>query len=188
MAAKANSKPRRLKVFRAAFGFHESVVAAPNQGAALKAWGVRQNLFAEGAAEIATDPDAVKAALAHPETPLRRAVGSKQAFKVESEASDVPEVPPAPSGKARTKGAKTLKPRPSKPPPPDRGPLDEAEARLKAIDQDHSESEAAFQARQAALDREAQADRKAWLARRKTGATALEKAKHAYVKAGGRER
>jgi len=188
LAVKASTKPCRLKVFQAAFGFHESVVAAPNQGAALKAWGVRQNLFAEGAATIATDAAAVRAALARPQTPLRRAVGSKAAFKPEADASDLPDVPPpSPRSPPKAKGVKAPKVEPSKPPPPDRAPMEKAQARLRAIDEDRRKSEAELQARQAALDREAQADRKDWLARRKTAAKALEIEQRAYIKAGGED-
>src|ERR1700760_2908350 len=93
----ATAKGRRLKVFQAQFGFHDSVVAAPSQAAALRAWGVRQNLFAEGQARIAEDPKAVEAALAHPEVLLRRAVGTKAAFELMPSA--LPPVPDAPGRK-----------------------------------------------------------------------------------------
>ena len=35
----------KLKVSQAQFGFFDTVVAAPSQAAALRAWGVNQNLF-----------------------------------------------------------------------------------------------------------------------------------------------
>nr|MBA3810869.1 cell envelope biogenesis protein TolA [Caulobacteraceae bacterium] len=79
----AKAVKRKLKVFQAQFGFHDSVVAAPSQAAALRAWGTHQNLFADGQARIANDAKAVAAARAHPETPLRRAVGSSDAFALE---------------------------------------------------------------------------------------------------------
>ena len=41
---------RKLKVFQAQFGFYDTIVAAPSQAAALRAWGVNQNLFASGEA------------------------------------------------------------------------------------------------------------------------------------------
>ncbi len=62
---------RRLKVFQAQFGFYDSVVAAPSQVAALRAWGAHQNLFSDGGARVATDEQAIEAALAQPEVPLR---------------------------------------------------------------------------------------------------------------------
>ncbi len=43
--------PARLKAFQAPLGFFDTVVAAPSQGAALKAWGSRQNLFRDGQAK-----------------------------------------------------------------------------------------------------------------------------------------
>ncbi len=72
---------RKLKVFQAQFGFYDTVVAAPSQAAALRAWGVNQNLFASGEAKAATDEAAIAAATAHPETPLRRAVGSTEPLR-----------------------------------------------------------------------------------------------------------
>ena len=95
--AKAAPSPgagRRLKVFQAQFGFHDSVVAAPSQAAALRAWGTRQNLFAEGQARLADDPQAVKAARAHPQTPLRRVAGSNDPFELEP--TSLPSVPDRP--------------------------------------------------------------------------------------------
>jgi hypothetical protein len=90
------AKPRapRLKVFQAQLGFFDSVVAAPSQAAALRAWDAHQDLFASGDAQIANDEAAVKAALEHPGTPLRRAVGTKDPFRLEP--SGLPKVPRAP--------------------------------------------------------------------------------------------
>lgn len=70
-------------MFKAQIGFYESVVAAPSQAAALRAWGVSQNLFAEGLAQICDVEAAREAALKHPEQPLRRSIGSKGAFRLE---------------------------------------------------------------------------------------------------------
>ena len=84
--AKATTAARRLKVYRARLGFDDSVVAAPNQGDALAAWGVRQNLFAEGQAVVETDPEIVAAALVRPGTPLRRPVGASDGFGLEARA------------------------------------------------------------------------------------------------------
>ncbi|WP_131116344.1 hypothetical protein [Lichenihabitans psoromatis] len=54
---------KSLKVYQAQFGFYDSVVAAANQKAALRAWETHQNLFAEGQAHVATDEAAIAAAL-----------------------------------------------------------------------------------------------------------------------------
>jgi len=37
---------RKLKVFQAQLGFYDTVVAVPGRAAALRAWGVHQDLFA----------------------------------------------------------------------------------------------------------------------------------------------
>ena len=70
----------RLKAFQAHLGFFDTIVAAPSQKAALEAWGSRQNLFHDGTAKPASDPDAIAAALAHPGVVLKRLAGSKDPF------------------------------------------------------------------------------------------------------------
>ena len=91
---------RRLKVFAARLGFYDTVVAAPSQAAALRAWGVHRDLFADGDAQPTTDAAAVAAATAHPEIPLKRPVGSTGAFEVDP--SGLPKVPAPPSpGRSR---------------------------------------------------------------------------------------
>ena len=57
---------RPLKVFTTAAGFVNAVAAAPSRKAALQAWGVRDNLFASGAATVVTVPDLIAQALATP--------------------------------------------------------------------------------------------------------------------------
>lgn len=122
---------RRLKVYQAQFGFHDSVVAAPNQAAALAAWGIRQNLFAEGRAKVSDDPAAVEAALAHPEIPLRRAIGSKDLFSLEP---NLPQVPDTPSrSKPELKVVPKAKALAPARPPPDRSAVDAAEKQLTAV-------------------------------------------------------
>src|SRR6185295_9593372 len=69
MAGKSHS---RLKVYATHIGLHEWLVAAPSQKAALKAWDVRENLFATGAAKVVTDPKAVKLAMTAPGDPVAR--------------------------------------------------------------------------------------------------------------------
>ncbi len=51
------------RVFRTRIGFHDWVVAATSQKAALAAWNVSRNLFRAGEAEETKDPAAVKAAM-----------------------------------------------------------------------------------------------------------------------------
>ncbi|AYV48568.1 hypothetical protein CFHF_19895 [Caulobacter flavus] len=173
----------RLKVFGAQFGFHDTIVAAPSQKAALEAWGIRQNLFAEGSAKIIDDPDAVAAALAHPEVPLRRAVGSKDPFSLEPGLPDVPDAPKP--KKADLKLVPKAKARQPERPPPNRAELSAAEKALAAINQQRIDEEAQFQARREALEREETASRQRWSRDRKAAEAALDKARRAYREAGG---
>ncbi|MGH6889112.1 MAG: hypothetical protein ACREHF_07955 [Rhizomicrobium sp.] len=81
---------KRLKVFRADFGFYDTVVAAPSQKAALAAWGARPGEFAKGFASVTTEPRAVEQALAHPGTVLKRPIGSKGEYKPDADRIPVP--------------------------------------------------------------------------------------------------
>jgi hypothetical protein len=78
--------PRKLKTYVTTSGFFELAVAAPSMKAALEIWGSKSNLFQTGFAKEVDDPDIVKAAMAHPGTVLRRAVGTNGAFKEDAEA------------------------------------------------------------------------------------------------------
>jgi hypothetical protein len=182
----ASKGERRLKVFQAQLGFFDTIVAAPSQAAALRAWGVHQNLFADGQARVADDPPAIAAALAQPGIPLRRAPGSQDPFA--REAASLPRVPDAPKtakGKGKTKGrteaAAAAPPRP----PADRSALDAAEAALRHLDHDRRAEEAAFRQRQEALDADREAAQAAYVARHEAVGRALAAARAAYRKAGG---
>ena len=179
----AASKGRKLKVYQAPFGFHESVVAAPSQAAALRAWGSHQNLFADGSAEIATDEAAIQAALAHPETPLRRAIGSSDPFQLE--AKSLPKMPPAEKQKPQ-KSAKRAKPPAPEPLPPDRTQLDQAEERLRALNGKRRWEEDRFERRLEELQAEQAEAQRAYVEERKSADAAIETARKAYRKAGGR--
>lgn len=173
----------RLKVYAAQFGFNDSVVAARSQAAALAAWGTRQNLFAEGRAKVTDDPDAIAAALAHPEVPLRRAVGSKDPFSLEPGLPEVPDPPKRRKPDLKVVGAAPAPQR--KAPPPDRSALAAAEQALAAINTRRLDEEAALAERRAALEADETASRQRWLADRKAAEAALEKARRAYRAAGG---
>jgi hypothetical protein len=60
----------RLKVYMTQIGFHNWLVAAHSQKAALEAWDVNRNLFAMGAAQIVTDKAAVEFAMKTPGEPV----------------------------------------------------------------------------------------------------------------------
>lgn len=182
----AKPAARKLKVFQARIGFYDTVVAAPSQAAALRAWGVHQNLFAGGEARVADDPDAVKAALAHPETPLKRAIGSKDPFGLEAK---LPEVPDAPRPKTPAKPSAKAKPEPpAKPPmkaPADRTALDAAEAALRKLDEARKGEEADLRRRQDELETAKAAAQHAYVEGRKAATAAVVAARQAYRRAGG---
>ena len=178
------AKPRqqKLKVFQAQLGFYESVVAAPSQAAALKAWGVRQDLFAEGQAHLAADEAAASAALAHPGEPLRRALGARGAFEIE------PAGLPSISGQKRQGRAAKAPARTSdkpKPALPDRSALDAAEAALRALDQEHQERLDDLERRRRAIEAERVDAEEAYDRRREAAASAVKQARRAYRRAGG---
>jgi hypothetical protein len=175
------AKARKLKVFQAHFGFYDTVVAAPSQAAALRAWGVHRNVFADGQARLTTDEAAVAAATAQPETVLKRPVGSDGPFEVDP--ASLPEIPEAPPGKP---AGKTRRAAPAKP-PADRRTLDRAEAALRALDQRRKAEEAALSERQAALDAQRDAAQERYMEARRAASAQVVKARDAYRKAGGRD-
>ena len=180
----AGRRQPKLKVFQAQFGFFDTVVAAPSQAAALRAWGIHQNLFASGEAKVTADEAAVAAALAHPETPLRRAVGSSDPFQLEP--ASLPKVPDAPK-RAATKPVTKAKPAPPRRPPPDRSTLDAAEAALHQLDDDRKREEAELRRRQEALDEARSAAQTAYVESRKTATAAIVAARKTYRDAGGED-
>jgi len=173
---------RKLKVFQAQFGFYDTVVAAPSQAAALKAWGTHQNLFASGEATVATDEAAIAAASAHPEIPLRRAVGSKDAFALEP--TSLPKVPDAPK---KPPGKSAIKPEAAAPkrPPADRSTLDAAEKALAALDARRKTEEAAFRKEEDELEARREAAQSAYVEARKAATAKVVDERTAYRDAGG---
>jgi colicin import membrane protein len=172
---------RKLKVFQAQIGFYDTVVAAPSQPAALRAWGIHQNLFASGEASITTDDAAVAAATAHPETPLRRAVGSSHPFTLEP--TSLPKVLPHAPKAAKPAG----RPKPAAPPRPvDRSKLEAAEKALSALEQRRNDEEAEFRQQQDDLDARRDAAQSAYLKAREAATTKVAAARAAYRDAVGR--
>lgn len=181
----AKPAARKLKVFQAQIGFYDTVVAAPSMPAALRAWGVRQDLFASGQARVTDDAQAVAAALASPETPLRRAVGTSDPFELNP--TGLPTIPDAPRRPAVERPAvkpAPVSPKPAKP-PPDRSKLNEAEAALRRIDDDRKHEEAALRRRQEQLDAERAAAQEAYVESRKRATAAVVDARQRYRKLGG---
>jgi hypothetical protein len=163
----------RLKVYATRIGFHDAIVAAPNQKAALAAWDVRENLFQQERAEVTEEPDAVEAALAHPGVVLRRPAGSDAPF---AETPGLPEVPklstPKRAGKAKAAAPKT--------PKPDRRPLDEAEAALAAFDAEARDRMAEIERRRRDLEVEARTAQRETEVERRRLEKARDRAREAY--------
>jgi hypothetical protein len=148
----------------------------------LRAWGIHQNLFADGEARVCEDAKAVETALAHPETPLRRPAGSTDAFGLEP---GLPKVPKAPKAAAK-QVAQALPRTNAKPrPKPDRAALDAAEAALRKLDSARKDEEADFKRRREELDAARDAAQAAYTERRKAATSAVVQARKAYRKAGG---
>jgi len=56
----------KFKTFTTEQGFFELAVAAPSRAAALRAWGMKHDLFAQGLARQTGDKGAIAATLASP--------------------------------------------------------------------------------------------------------------------------
>jgi len=178
----AKAAARKLKVFQAQFGFYDTVVAAPSQAAALRAWGIHQNLFASGEAKVTTDAAAVAAATANPEKPLRRAVGSTDAFALEP--ASLPKVPNPPKKAAARPAAKPKSATPARP-PADRSKLDAAEKALRVLDDRRKREEADFRREEDELESRREAAQSAYVEARKTATAKVVEARADYREAGG---
>jgi colicin import membrane protein len=85
----------KLKTFTTEQGFFELAVAAPSRAAALRAWGMKHDLFAQGLARQTGDRATVAVTMAKPGMVLRRPLGAKTAFGTDAE------LPKVPAGKAK---------------------------------------------------------------------------------------
>src|SRR5262249_4142005 len=80
---------RKLKAFQTSLGFYDLAIAAPSMKAALEAWGAGSNLFHQGIAKEAEDPEVVSATMSKPGVVLKRPAGSKGRFTEESQLPDL---------------------------------------------------------------------------------------------------
>ena len=126
----------RLKVFVTSDGLTDYVVAASSRAKALAAWGVRQDVFKEGAAHETHDPALVKAATARPGEVLRKPAGTRGAL-------------------ARLKPAKAA--RPKGPTKAQLRRVADLEAKLAGLAAEHRRELAVLEAERAALDRKREA-------------------------------
>jgi hypothetical protein len=121
----------RLKVFVTSDGLTDYIVAVSSKAKALAAWGVRQDVFKEGAAHETDDTALVKAALETPGEVLRRPAGTRE----------------------RLAGLKPAKAR--KPARPTKAQLSKVatlEKQLADLDVDHDRAAAALERARADLD------------------------------------
>ena len=143
----------------------------------MRAWGTRQNLFADASAQLATDQSAIDAALKHPEQPLRRAVGTNEPFSLAPVAlPTVPDLPRKPQ-----KLAKARSPRPA---PADRSKLDSAETLLRKLETERKQEEAELRREEDALAQRRTAAQEAYVKDRNKANDAIETARRDYLKAG----
>jgi hypothetical protein len=197
--------PRKLKVFQTRLGFHDAVIATGSRAAALRGWGIRQDLFAQGLAAEVTDPGIVAAATAHPDKVLRRPAGSDQPFSASPPRLSVADLEPEPEPQPAEGKKKTAAPalrvvgEPAR--KPDRTKLNKAEAELKALDREREEDEAKFQRELDAIASEEKrlrdrrliaendaADRARRLRKRRTEAEEnVEREERAYRRSGGED-
>ncbi|MGI8839219.1 MAG: hypothetical protein ACR2F8_00280 [Caulobacteraceae bacterium] len=167
----------KLKVYVSNLdGVHQWIVAAANQGEALKAWGVSQNLFAHGAAKITDEAAAVKAALAAPGRPLRRLAGSRGPFAEAEASGDLAGWRAA----AKAAGVTAAKVKSSVRPARDRAALDAAQAALADFETEAAARRADVDERRRSLENETRALEKTLAAERRRLETALEKARRAF--------
>lgn len=132
---------RKLKVFCYSDGFHSWTVAATSRAGALEAWGVKRDLFKDGAArEIQIGPDR-EAALAAPGELIERGL-----------AVDI--------GEVERKKPRKEKPKPEKPKPSDaraRAKVEALEAERAALDEAQAQETAELEAEREALETRASA-------------------------------
>lgn len=160
MAARKTSASRksgRLKVFMTQIGFHNWLVAAPSQKAALDAWDVKENLFAIGAASLVTDADCIKLALTTPGVPVP--VDSKHALARATKVLrlDDHRRHSKAAGPAAAETAKKKKPAAKKKKKADRAKLDRAEQAIDDFKKRSVRERAAIIRAQKALDLKAEA-------------------------------
>ena len=148
----------KLKVFVTSDGLTDYVVAVSSKAKALAAWGVRQDVFKEGAAHETDDHELVKAATAKPGEVLRRPAGTRHEL-------------------AKLKPAKAAKP--AGPTKAQLKKIADLEKQLADFDADHDREAAAMERARADLDRREEALHARHEARRAKLEAALKAAREA---------
>ena len=136
---------------------------------------------------MVTDEAAIAAALEHPGTLLRRAVGSNEPFALEPTSlpniPDTPKTTPAPTRPPPSKA--NPKAEPVQRPSADRSRLDAAEAALGELDDRRKREEADLRRQREELDAERTVAQQSYVDARRKATTAVVAAREAYRKAGG---
>jgi hypothetical protein len=162
----------RFKVYRTRIGFHDWIVAATSQKAALKAWDLHnQNLFATGAARVVNDPADVALALKTPGVP------------VVAPGQDKVRIPEAPARVLKKpRQAEAHAPAKQKAEPkPDRSKLDAAEEELDAFERETAQKRTALEKQRKALEDEVEDFEAAAAAQRKRLELRVEKERKALA-------
>ena len=152
----------RTKVYITRIGVRDWLVAADSQKAALKAWDVRRNLFAEGAARVSDDPTHVKLAMRTPgiavaapgQATLPLEGGALQRKAKPAPAAAKPSNIVAFPGHRR---ADAVPPKPPAKPAVDRSKLEAAERELRAFEHEAPKGRAAIEKRLRAVQSELEA-------------------------------
>jgi hypothetical protein len=190
---------RRLKVYTTRIGINDWAVAVPSQKEALKAWDVRENLFASGAARVVDDPAVIVAALKTPGVPVAVPVHAKAHVAEaksnvvhlhERRAARAPVETKKPVVAERRPEAKKLEPKKAErrappPPPPDRSRLDTAEQELREFDIEIKVRRKELARRKQELEREMESFETDTDTRRRRLERQVERAREAYERAKG---
>jgi hypothetical protein len=184
---------RALKTFQAHLGFYDTVVAAPSQAAALKAWGSRRDLFRDGFAKASDDPAAIAAASAKPGVVLRRAAGSKAPFSENPALPQIPHAPkppkPMPKKVVREPAVRAapekqkIEKEPPPPKPVDRRGIEAAEKTIATVKANEARALADLEKRKAALSQEERGIREEFRRAREKAEQKLGQARRAYANA-----
>jgi hypothetical protein len=200
----AKASTRKLKVFQTRIGFHDLLIATGSRAAALRAFGTKQDLFAQGLATQIEDPALVAAASAHPDTLLKRHAGSDAPFGTDSARPRLADIDPTVADEeavVEKKQAGTGRKAPPPPPPPSRKKLERAESALADLEREQEESDANLQrqidaieveedrlrARRRALNAERDAKKRVWRTRISDAADEVTRERRAYRDAGGKD-
>jgi hypothetical protein len=181
---------RRLKVYTTRIGIHDWAVAVPSQKEALKAWDVRENLFASGSARVVDDPAVIAVAMKTPGVPVA-VPGQTKAHLSEGKSNvvnlqdrRVARAPVEPRTHVVERRTEPKKPE-RRPPPPDRSKLEAADQELRDFDIEIKVRRKELARRKQELEREMESFETDVDTRRRRLERQVERARAAYERAKG---